>query len=497
MDAEPVGELEVVERHGAQPSRGRGLEVLPGLEVGLVEVVPDDHALRATDARDVAGRRGVPGLLQQATVVGQLEQVVGPPAGVVLGVDHGAVEERGLHVGDECRAGAGLFDQVEHFVRLHLDGHVALTEADQQVGLADPMRVVVDREATAGDDPRPAVERSAVWNSRASGSSASTTTAPSTPSKRAAKVSPSCSSPARKSFWRKGESGNGSHGCRTSSWTRWGHSLAKEAFLRGDLDGHKGIVPGGGDTGRDRRRVYPHAQKGFPHEIPGYVPQVRPDMLGAGGCAAWRADKWTVRTMAVQNLITQCRTVLLLVHELHLSGYQRLRAIPEMDRSGRYWKCAIAPVSLVSADHGARLLAENADTSRIPTYTSRDQYHYFEWTDIYPYVTPSELALYFVERFPQLAEAGRGSDWAYAGWYMEMLRLTQPDLFPYAAAKGKVADTYLPTASPVKERPTLRIPLPPPGEAHVPSELPRIHREFSGRSLRRVPLHAVRRRIAV
>ena len=46
-----------------------------------------------------------------------------------------------------------------------------------------------------------------------------------------------------------------------------------------------------------------------------------------------------------------------------------------------------------------------------------------------------------------------------------MLRLTHPDLFPYAAAKGKVPDTYLPTASPSEHRPKLLIALPPPGEA--------------------------------
>src|SRR6185437_17104202 len=186
--------------------------------------------------------------------------------------------------------------------------------------------------------------------------------------------------------------------------------------------------------------------------------------------------------MGVQDLITQCRTVLLLVHELHQSGHQRLRAIPEMDRSGRYWKCAIAPVSLVSADHGARLGANGGDDSRIATYTSRDQNRYFEWTDIYPYATPGELAQYFMERFPRVTEAGRGSDWAYAGWYMEMLRLTQPNQFPYAAAKGKVAEAYLPTASPAKDRPTLRIPLPPPGEAPAASPSLRIHREFARRS---------------
>ena len=86
VDGEPVRELEVVELHGAQSVRRGHLEVLRGVEAGLVEVVPDDHALGAVYAAEVAGRRGEPGPLQQPAVVGQLQQVVGPPTGVVVGV---------------------------------------------------------------------------------------------------------------------------------------------------------------------------------------------------------------------------------------------------------------------------------------------------------------------------------------------------------------------------------------------------------------------------
>jgi hypothetical protein len=197
--------------------------------------------------------------------------------------------------------------------------------------------------------------------------------------------------------------------------------------------------------------------------------------------------------MGTQNLIMQCRTVLLLVHELHLRGHQRLRAIPAMEPSGKYWRCAIAPVSLVSVDHGARLVAGVRDDPRIATYTSRDQNRYFAWTDIYPYATPKELAMHFVERFPEVVEAGRGSDWPYAGWYMEMLRLTHPDQFPYAVARCKVPDTYLPTASPAKQPLKLRLALPPPGQALARREsLPRV-RESLYPSLHRVPLSAMRR----
>src|ERR1700691_1936981 len=108
--------------------------------------------------------------------------------------------------------------------------------------------------------------------------------------------------------------------------------------------------------------------------------------------------------MGTQNLIMQCRTVLALVHELHLRGNQRLRAIPAMEPSAKYWRCAIAPVSLVSVDHGARLATGVGKDPRIAPYPSRDQNRYFGWTDIYPYATPKELAMLFVERFPEVVE---------------------------------------------------------------------------------------------
>ena len=123
------------------------------------------------------------------------------------------------------------------------------------------------------------------------------------------------------------------------------------------------------------------------------------------------SSRWLLsvgQAVGVQNLIMQCRAVLLLVHELHLRGHQRLRAIPAMEPSGRYWRCAIAPVSLVSVNHGARLAAGVRDDPRIATYTSRDQNRYFGWTDIYPYAAPKELAMYFVERFPRRRRSRKG-----------------------------------------------------------------------------------------
>ncbi len=77
-----------------------------------------------------------------------------------------------------------------------------------------------------------------------------------------------------------------------------------------------------------------------------------------------------------------------------------------------------------------------------------------------------------------------------------MLRLNRPDQFPYAVARHKVPDTYLPTASPAKHRPKLLIALPPPGEASACRESPPGVRELLNSSLHRAQLNAMRHRRA-
>jgi len=55
-------------------------------------------------------------------------------------------------------------------------------------------------------------------------------------------------------------------------------------------------------------------------------------------------------------------------------------------------------------------------------YSSGSEREYFNWKDA-GHATPSKLADLFIERFPEIAAAGRGSDWLYAGWYLDMLHL--------------------------------------------------------------------------
>lgn len=150
------------------------------------------------------------------------------------------------------------------------------------------------------------------------------------------------------------------------------------------------------------------------------------------------------------------RKVLRMVSELHIRGFQRLRIAPGMSGSGCYWRCSITPVTNISSLHGARMLSWDKLGAH---YTTGQERRYFGWDDA-AHVTPSRLAELFIERFPAIVEAGRGADWVYVGWYIEMLHLTYPKNFPIEYADWDLPNDYLGTTG---ERKELLIPLPPPG----------------------------------
>ncbi|MGH2585920.1 MAG: hypothetical protein ACRDJE_13485 [Dehalococcoidia bacterium] len=128
--------------------------------------------------------------------------------------------------------------------------------------------------------------------------------------------------------------------------------------------------------------------------------------------------------------IRRAQRVLQMVHELHKRGYQFLRIIPGMSPSGLHWRCTITTRSNILATHGARARDYDADAAR---YTSGQDNEYFGWTDARQ-DTARQLATKFVERFPELAEKGRGRDWEYAGWYVEMLGHADRGALPIAYA---------------------------------------------------------------
>ena len=152
------------------------------------------------------------------------------------------------------------------------------------------------------------------------------------------------------------------------------------------------------------------------------------------------------------------RKVLLMVGELHRRGYQRLRIAPGLSPEGEHWRCSITPITNISTKHGARLI----DWEHLAAhYTSAAGAKYFDWSYA-ANLDPGRLATRFCEEFPLIVAAGQGSDWAYAGWYQEMLGLTHPNLLPIAYREGGCPQDRLLAVGPRCEG--VVIPLPPPGE---------------------------------
>ena len=145
-----------------------------------------------------------------------------------------------------------------------------------------------------------------------------------------------------------------------------------------------------------------------------------------------------------------------MVQELHILGHQRLRIAPGMAPSGMYWRCSVTPRANTLRSNGARM----SEWDFAAHYTSGQERNYFDWTDM-AHARPIDLAKAFIRRFPEIAAAGHGADWAYAGWYVWMMHLTYPNSFPYPYADWEMPTDHLPTLG-GKET---RVPLPPPGDA--------------------------------
>lgn len=128
------------------------------------------------------------------------------------------------------------------------------------------------------------------------------------------------------------------------------------------------------------------------------------------------------------------RRIFLMVRELHRLGFERLRVSPGMSASGNSWRCSIVPASCISQAHGSKMghssleKLEEATKKEFWAYTygSGQQQEPFGWKDAY-FDSPDHLAHKFIERQPEVAFSGWGSDLTYATWYQEMLDQTQPN----------------------------------------------------------------------
>lgn len=120
-----------------------------------------------------------------------------------------------------------------------------------------------------------------------------------------------------------------------------------------------------------------------------------------------------------------------MVGELHKRGYQRLRVMPYWSPSGLHWRCVIGPADGFYRNHGAIMLG--AMMSETANFTSGQENEYFGWRDAGQDDARS-LADKFVERFDRLAERGRGWDYPYAGWYVQLLGVVEAGWLPFVLA---------------------------------------------------------------
>lgn len=137
--------------------------------------------------------------------------------------------------------------------------------------------------------------------------------------------------------------------------------------------------------------------------------------------------------------------VMHMVQHLHAAGYQRLR-VCAYDRLGE-WRLEVGPADLFTRVAWRPDDSPLDDEDVLATYTSADENRYFGFDDAGS-DTAADLARRFLDRFPRLAERGRGIDLPYAGWFTLLV--------------GSVADHGLPEFLANRDDVSCPVPSPPP-----------------------------------
>ncbi len=162
--------------------------------------------------------------------------------------------------------------------------------------------------------------------------------------------------------------------------------------------------------------------------------------------------------------VRRAQRVLLMVHELHKLGYQRVRIAPDISASGMHWRCSITHAGNIQRLHGALMCEYDSDVAH---YTTGQDNNYFGWEDARQ-DTARQLAAKFVKRFPNIVRLGKGADWPYAGWYVQMLGVAERGAFPLAYPEGysELSVRWMPTTAGYDSE----LPMPPAGEGGLDAE---------------------------
>lgn len=114
--------------------------------------------------------------------------------------------------------------------------------------------------------------------------------------------------------------------------------------------------------------------------------------------------------------ISAARRIIEMTAALHRRGLQKLRIMPYQYPIA--YRIGVLPRALFSVHNGA--WAPDAEGWYHCVNTSGNGSKVFGWIDAAEN-SAAELAEKFVRRFPEATAAGTGSDWAYAGWLVELL----------------------------------------------------------------------------
>lgn len=133
---------------------------------------------------------------------------------------------------------------------------------------------------------------------------------------------------------------------------------------------------------------------------------------------------------AVSAEIEPCIRMIEMTRELHTLGYQQIRIFPYIAPSGCYWRVEWAPASAFRSSVEPPCVNSEREIVR---YSSGSGWEPFEWQGVRD-LTPLEMAQQFVRQFPELARAGQGDDWCYAGWLARLLGEVRRGGLPYMSA---------------------------------------------------------------
>lgn len=119
---------------------------------------------------------------------------------------------------------------------------------------------------------------------------------------------------------------------------------------------------------------------------------------------------------ATPDFVRRTLRVIRMVSELHRMGFQRVRFMPHQYPLA--FRIAIGPSTLFLGRNAASMTAF-PDALHVQ-YSSASETQYFDWPDAKT-DTARDLAEKFAQRFAPICDAGRGRDWAYAGWLLELI----------------------------------------------------------------------------